>query len=253
MSFEPTRPLPNGWQSEPQDYRAAMPGGRMRRRRKRWPIVTGIVLVVVLGLLVGADRIANAIAENQMASQIKTSGFPTKPNVTIQGFPFFTQLIARDFNQVDISASDVTEGPLEISSLHATLHGMHINGGFKSATIDTIDGSALITFQVLANAGGIPGGITLGPDGNSPNEVKANIDLAIISTTVVAKLTRVSTNEFNVAVVSAGGVPSSVLGNLANFDVKVPQLPAGVAIQSVTVTAQGVTITITGHHTTLSE
>jgi hypothetical protein len=248
MSYEPTRPLPSGWQS--QDYQP--PAASVRRRRKRWPIITGIVVIVVLGLLVGADRIANAVAENQMASQIQTSGFPTKPNVTIQGFPFLTQLAARDFNQVDINASNVTEGPLVISSLHATLHGMHINGGFKSATIDTIDGSALITFGALANAGGIPGGITLGP-GNSPDEIKANIDLAVISDTVVAKLTRVSATKFNVAVVDAGGVPSSVLGNLANFDVSVPQLPAGVAIQNVTVTAQGVVITITGHHTTLSE
>jgi hypothetical protein len=249
MSYEPTRPLPSGWQSQPQDY---PPAAGVRRRRKRWPIITGIVLIVVLGLLVGADRIANAVAENQMASQIQTSGFPTKPNVTIQGFPFLTQLAARDFNQVDINASNVTEGPLVISSLHATLHGMHINGGFKSATIDTIDGSALITFGALASAGGIPGGITLGP-GNAPDEIKANIDLAVISDTVVAKLTRVSATKFNVAVVDAGGVPSSVLGNLANFDVSVPKLPAGVAIQNVTVTAQGVVITITGHHTTLSE
>lgn len=247
MSYEPTRPLPSGWQS--QDY---TPTPRVRRRRRRWPLITGIVLIVILGLLVGADRIANAVAENQMASQIQTSGFPTKPNVTIQGFPFFTQLIARDFNQVDINASNVTEGPLVISSLHATLHGMHINGGFKSATIDTIDGSALITFGALASAGGIPGGITLS-QGNAPNEIKANVDLAIISATVVAKLTRVSATKFNVAVVDAGGVPTDALGNLANFDVNVPQLPAGVAIQSVSVTSQGVVITITGHHTTLSE
>jgi hypothetical protein len=249
MSYEPTRPLPSGWQSQDNPP----PAAGVRRRRKRWPIITGVVVIVVLGLLVGADRIANAVAENQMASQIQTSGFPAKPNVTIQGFPFLTQLAARDFNQVDINASNVTEGPLVIASLHATLHGMHINGGFKSATIDTIDGSALIGFSALASAGGIPGGITLGPNGNSPDEVKANIDLAVISDTVVAKLTRVSANKFNVAVVDAGGVPSSVLGNLANFDVTVPQLPAGVAIQNVTVTAQGVVITITGHHTTLSE
>ena len=248
MSYEPTRPLPSGWQS--QDY---TPTNSVRRRRRRWPLITGIVVIVILGLLVGADRIAIAVAQNQMADQIKTSGFPTKPNVTIQGFPFFTQLIGRDFNQVDINASNVAEGPLVISSLHATLHGMHINGGFKSATIDTIDGSALITFGALASAGGIPGGITLGPNGNSPNEIKANIDLAIISDTVVAKLTRVSATKFIVGVVDAGGVPSSVLGSLANFDVTVPQLPAGVAIQNVSVTARGVLITITGHHTTLSE
>jgi LmeA-like phospholipid-binding len=247
MSYEPTRPLPGNWEG------SAYPPVARRRRRKRWPLVTGIIVVVVVVLLVVADRVANAIAENQMASQVQQAGFPAKPNVTIEGFPFFTQLLAHDFRTVNINASDVTEGPLEIETMHATLHGMHPNGNFSGATIDSIDGSALITFAALANAGGVPQGITLEPDGSAPDEVKANINLAIISTTVVAKLTKVSPTEFNVAVVSAGDVPASILGNLANFNVSVPKLPAGVSIQSVSVTQQGVLITIAGHNTTLSE
>lgn len=247
MSYEPTRPLPSDWQAS--SYQPVV----RRRRRKRWPWVTGITLLVVVILLVVADRVANAVAENQMASQIQQSGFPAKPNVTIEGFPFFTQLLSHDFRTINISASDVTEGPLEIASMKATLHGMHPNGNFSGATIDSIDGSALITFSALASAGGIPQGITLGPNGGNPNEIKATIDLAIISDTVVAKVTRRSATEFNVSVVSAGGVPSSILGNLANFNVSVPKMPAGVAIQNVRVTQQGVLVTITAHNTTLSE
>jgi hypothetical protein len=247
MSYEPTRPLPSDWQSSPYQ-----PAAR-RRRRKRWPWITGITVVVILVLLVVADRVANAVAENQMASQIQQAGFPSKPDVAIEGFPFFTQLLSHDFRTVNISASDVTEGPLEIASMKATLHGMRPNGSFSGATIDSINGSALITFTALANAGGIPQGITLGPDAGNPDEIKANIDLAVISDTVVAKVTKVSATKLNVAVVSAGGVPSSILGSLANFDVSIPKLPAGVSIQSVSVTQQGVLITITAHDTTLSE
>lgn len=247
MSYEPTRPLPSDWQSRPYQ-----PAAR-RRGRKRWPWFTGVTLVIVLVLLVVADRVANAVAENQMASQIQQSGFPAKPHVSIEGFPFFTQLLGHDFRTVDISASDVTEGPLEIASMRATLHGLHPNGGFNGATIDSIDGTALITFSALASAGGIPQGITLGPDGDDPSEIKATINLAIISDTVVAKVTKRSASEFNVSVVSAGGVPSSILGSLANFNVSVPKLPAGVAISSVSVTQQGVLVTITAHNTTLSE
>jgi LmeA-like phospholipid-binding len=249
MSYEPTRPMPTGWNS--RDYPAA--GQRPRRRRRRWPLVTGIILVIVVVLLVVADRVACAIAENQMATQVQQSGFPTKPHVTIEGFPFLTQLAGHDFNDVVVTASNVVEGPVEIASLQATLHGMHINGSFSGATITTINGSALITFTALANAGGIPQGITLGPNGSSPDQVKANIDLGIISGSVIAQVNRLSTDEFNVQVVQAGDIPTSLLGSLASFNVKVPQLPAGVAIQSVTVTQQGVLVTITGHNTTLSE
>lgn len=254
MSYDPTQPLPSGWRGQQsQAPTQVMPTMRTRRRRRRWPLITGIVVIIVLVLLVVADRVANAIAENTMASQIQQQGFPTKPNVTIEGFPFFTQLLGHDFNTVNISASNVPEGPLTISSLHATLHGMHVNGSYNSATIDTIDGTGLITFPELANAGGLGQGITLAPDPGNPNEINANVDLGIVNTTLTSKITRISANKFNVSLVSAGDVPTNLIGNLANFDVTIPKLPAGVTIDSVTVTQQGVQITITGHNTTLSE
>lgn len=232
-----------------QDYPGPPPRARRRRRRK-WPIITLIVIIVIL---VVGDRVGCAIAENQMASQIQQQGFPAKPHVTIEGIPFLTQLAQKDFKTVIISASNVTEGPLDIASLNATIHGMHINSSFSGATVASINGTALITFTALANVGGIPGGITLSADG--PNQVKATINADVVTETVVARVTKSGPNQLNVHVIQAGDLPTSVLGNLANFNVNVPQsaLPAGLTIQSVSVTAQGVLITVTGHNTTLSE
>jgi hypothetical protein len=265
MSYDPTQPLPSsGWEGrqDRQDYRSQAPTQvyqtqqPRRRRRRRWPWITGIILVIILALLAVADRVANAVAENTMATRIQQQGFPVKPHVSIEGFPFFTQLLAHQFNTVNISATNVPEGPLTISSINATLHGMHINGSLtnsNSATISSINGSALVTFSELAGAGGLPQGITLAQDPGNPNEINANINVGIVQTTLAAKITRVSASKFNVALVSAGDVPTSLLGNLANFDVSIPQLPAGVTINSVSVTQQGVLITITGHNTTLTQ
>jgi LmeA-like phospholipid-binding len=216
-------------------------------------MVTGIIVIVLLALAVGADRLACFAAENDMANQVQQNGFPVKPSVTIEGFPFLTQLAAKDFNEVVISASNVTEGPLTISSIKATLHGMHLIDGYNGARIDTIDGTALVTFTALANAGGIPSGITLGP-GASPSQIQATINVPILGNqTVTAQVTKTSPTQFNVRVLNADNIASSLLGNLANFTVNVPKLPAGVDIQSVTITQQGVLITITGHNTTLTE
>jgi DNA-binding beta-propeller fold protein YncE len=206
---------------------------------------------VIIVLLVAADRVACTVAENQMASQIQKQGFPAKPKVTIEGFPFLTQLAAKDFKTVVISASNVTEGPLDIASLNATIHGMHINSSFSGATVDTINGSALITFTALANAGGIPQGITLSADG--PNQVQANISIGPLSETAVAQVTRSGASQINVKIIRAGDIPASVLGSLEDFSVSIPKLPAGVSIQSVSVTQQGVLITANGHNTTLSQ
>jgi hypothetical protein len=238
-----------------QGYQAPPPRMRRRRRRRRWPLITLIVIVVVL---VVGDRAANAYTENQMASQVQSSlGLSGKPHVTIQGFPFLTQLAARDFRTVNINASNETikassagSGLLEIASLTATLHGMHIHG-LNSATIDQFNASALVTFTALGNVGGIPQGITLSADG--PNRIKADISIGPLSDSAVAQVTRTGTNQINVKVIDFGGIPADALGNLANFSFSIPKLPAGVTIQNVSVTQQGLRITAVGQNTTLSQ
>jgi hypothetical protein len=236
-----------------QGYQGPPP--RMRRRRRRWPLITLIVIVVIL---VVGDRAANAYTENQMASQIQSSlGLSGKPSVTIQGFPFLTQLAARDFRTVDINASNETitsssagSGLLKVASLAATLHGMHIHG-LNSATIDQFNASALVTFTALGDVGGIPQGITLSADG--PNQIKANISIGPLSDSAVAQVTQTGSNQINVKIVDAGGIPVDLLGNLANFSFSIPKLPAGVTIQSISVTQQGLRITAGGQNTTLSK
>ena len=227
----------------------------MRRRRRRWPLITLIVIIVVLVL---GDRAANAYTENQMASQIQSSlGLSGKPSVTIQGFPFLTQLAARDFRTVNINASNETitsssagSGLLKIASLAATLHGMHIHG-LNSATIDQFNASALVTFTALGDVGGIPQGITLSADG--PNQIKADLSIGPLSDTAVAQVTQTGSNQINVKIVDAGGIPADLLGNLANFSFSIPKLPAGVTIQSISVTQQGLRITAAGQNTTLNK
>src|SRR6478609_1254090 len=244
----PTYPANQGFPAAQDDQG---PPARVRRRRRRWPWITLLVIVLVL---VGGDRAAKAYAENQMASQVQSSlALSGKPNVTIQGFPFLTQAAASNFKTVDVNASNETAGPggqLEIASLTATLHGMHIHGT-NSATVDQFTASALVTFTALAHAGGIPQGITLAPAG--PNQLKATVDILGFSSDATAKVTQAGNNKINVKITDFGGVPADVLGSLTDFTFSIPKLPAGVKIQSITVTQQGLRVTATGQNTTLSQ
>jgi len=258
MSADPTRPIPEWWQQ--QQRPPEPPTFVTRRRRRKGPLIALITVIVILVLLVVSDRVANAFAENQMASQVQSSlNLSGKPSVSIQGFPFWTQLLAKDFKTVDISASNETinspsagGGALEIKSLNATLHGLHFQGfSSNSATVDQFNASALVTFTALANVGGIPQGITLTSAGG--NKINANISLGPLSDTATAQVTQTGSNKINVKIIDAGGIPSDLLGNLADFSFSIPKLPAGVSIQSVSVTQQGVMVTIAGTHTTLSQ
>src|SRR5260370_21659815 len=108
MSADPTRPLPEWWQQQPQRP-PEPPTFVTRRRRRKGPLIALITVIVILVLLVVSDRVANAFAENQMASQVQSSlALSGKPHVTIQGFPFWTQLLAKDFQTVDITADNET-------------------------------------------------------------------------------------------------------------------------------------------------
>src|SRR5580704_712773 len=249
MSADPTRPLPEWWQAQRP---AEPPTFVTRRRRRKGPLIALITVIVILVLLVISDRVANAYAENQMASQVQSSlALSGKPRVTIQGFPFWTQLIAKDFKTVDITASNETinspnagGGALEIASLNATLHGLHFQGfSSNSATVDQ--------FTALAKVGGIPQGITLSSGGG--NTVNATLSLGPLTATAQAQVTQTGPNTINVKVTKAGGIPTDLLGNLANFNFSIPKLPPGVSIQSVSVTQQGVMVTISGTNTTLSQ
>jgi hypothetical protein len=212
-----------------------------------------IVLIVLIALLVAVDFAARAFAENKAASEIQQQGFPKKPNVDIEGFPFLTQVAAKDFQDIQISSSNVTEGPLDIASIDATLKNVHINGAFSGGTIDSLNGTATITFTALSNAMTSQAGalgqlantaLTLSAAG--PDEVKATLNAVVLTGTAVWRVTTTGSNGINIQLVSTGGLPSSLLSPVKDITLQLPRLPLGLKIQSVTVNSSGLTGTLTG-------
>ena len=229
-----------------------MTGYGYERRRHPLRIVI-IVLVVLIALLVAADFAARAFAENKAASEIQQQGFPKKPSVNIEGFPFLTQVASKDFKDIQISSSNVTEGPLDIASIDATLKNVHINGAFSGGTIDSLNGTATITFTALSNAMTSQAGplgqlanaaLTLSAAG--PDEVKATLNAVVLTGTAVWRVTRTGDNGINIRLVSTGGLPSSLLSPVSNITLQLPKLPLGLKIQSISVSSSGLTGTLTG-------
>jgi cytoskeletal protein RodZ len=135
--------------SGPGQHQGARPLPPRRRRRRGW-IGLLIVLVVLAVLFVIGDQVAKAYAQNTIASKIQSSsGMSSKPSVSIEGFPFLTQVAAHDVRVIDISANNVQAGKFDISSVKAKATGVHLNSSFSGATIDQINGTALITFASL--------------------------------------------------------------------------------------------------------
>jgi hypothetical protein len=96
---------------------------KARRSRTR-PIV--ITLVILLGLLVGADFGAAAIAEYQVSKRAKAAfGLTDDPAVTVNGFPFLTQAIGGEYSHITVDARGVPiKDILKDVEVHADLRGV---------------------------------------------------------------------------------------------------------------------------------
>lgn len=209
-----------------------------------WWIVLASLLVLLV-LLVVLDRVAVAYADNQAAQQMKSQGFPTKPNVSIEGFPFLTQVLSRNLSHIHITASNIQEGPVTLS-LVADATDVRLDPGFQSGTITHITGTGVIGFSSLASAGGIAGAPGLSLKAAGPNTVKITMNLQVFTASALATITRTGPDTFKVHISSSDGIPVSMLGSFSDFTVHIPALPMNLSIQSVDVSSQGVLIHVTG-------
>lgn len=243
MSTDPTRPLSTDWQNP----RHAAPVHE--KRRHHFVLWTVITLVVLALLLLAADRVAAAITENKVASQVQKSlNLSGKPSVNIEGFPFLTQLASHDLHTVVITGHNLNDGQLDFASIDATAQNVHIYG-LSSATVDSLKGTATITFTSAAHAAKLPASITLSPAGG--NLVKFTASALGASASGDARLSPQGSNEIHVQVVN-GGALASLLGSNTSFDLPVPSLPSGVSITGVSATSGGIQINFSGTDTTFS-
>lgn len=233
----------------PRGMRGGRTGGR---RARRWIII----LVVVVVLLVVLDFAARVVAQNVMAAKIEQQGLSQKPDVSIDGFPFLTQVASKNFQQVNITATNISAGPVTITKVNATAHGIRLNSfAFSSGTITSLSGTALISFPSLGGAltkqvgplGSLLNGAGLNLSQAGPGEVKASLNLLVTTGSATWKVTRLGGNRLNIRLVGSSGLPSSLLGSIQDVTLQLPKLPLGLTIDSVDVTPQGVTGKVSGH------
>jgi hypothetical protein len=246
---------PPGYGQQPPGYGPPQPSRRARPRRRRHR-GRGLVitLIVLIGLLIAADFGAKAYAESAIASKIDSSGLGTRPSVSIEGFPFLTQVAAHNLKQIDISASNFTVKQVVISSLNATATGVRPNASFSGATISQINGTVVVSFTTVTNLVPVPGLTVTADPAAGPDAIKLNSSLG----GATGKIVQTSPNSITVDVGNLTGLAglASLLGGSAlapSYTFDIPQLPAGLVVRSVTVTSQGIVATASARNTTLSQ
>jgi hypothetical protein len=197
-----------------------------------------IWIVAVLIVLVGIDFGAKAYAESKAATEIQQRGFPTKPSVSIAGFPFLFEVITRHFDQITITSSNIPAGPLEISSLRVTLDNVHLNNfSFSGGTGGPLHGTIVISLGAIGSALQGPLGSFLGGGGLviksvGSNLIKGSLNVAggFLSWSATWRVTTTSSNEIHLHLVSSSGLPSGLASAAQDLTLPLQALPAGLRL-----------------------
>jgi hypothetical protein len=234
---------------------------RRRSRARRRVVAILVTLVVLAGLAFAADRLARAYVENRVAAKIQSEGFSRKPSVTIDGFPFLTQLASRDFPEVKVTSDEVTARRIRFTSINAILNGVRLNSAYSGGTITRLDGRAVVGFPDLTNAlatavssrlppgvagslRSLAGALDLSPAGR--HEVRASIRL-LGSGSATWRISVPRHAEILATLVASSGLPSVVAAALQTITVPLGRLPFGLRISSVRVSPGGLVCRIVGH------
>jgi len=215
------------------------------RRRGRKVLILIIALLVIVGLLFGLDRAAAAYTANRIATTLQNEGFPVRPNVSVEGFPFLTQLISRHLQGVEVTAPRYPIGSVT-ASIHVHAQDITLDSGYQSGTIAQVTGTGLVPFASLARMPGLAAVPGLLISGDGPHMVKLSANLGVFAASAIARVTQTAGNELSLRIVSSSGVPAALLAPIRDLILRIPALPLGLTVQSVRVSPRGVVIGVAG-------
>ena len=212
-----------------------------------------VALVILVIVLVVIDRAGLFIAEREIGTRVQQSyKLPAKPGVSIEGFPFLTQVVSGNYQQINVSIASSDNDGVQLKDINAQFTGVHASLslllGQDSGTVTAAHatGTATVPFsQVLQR---LPKGVTIGPDGGSSLTVSGTTAYGTIKGTarlgVSGSRITVTPQRFTVAGVTAPGYLVSRFG----FSIPVSGLPLGLTISSVRVTSDGLVVGATGQN-----
>jgi hypothetical protein len=131
----------------------------MARPRKKL-IALLISLVVLVAVVVIADRVAAGIAEDKVggliADQASEHGVTSKkaPDVDITGFPFLTQVLGGEYSEIDITLTDLGSGDLtlpklEIRATDVTAAFSDVMAGTGPITATHMEADGFVSYESL--------------------------------------------------------------------------------------------------------
>ncbi|MBR8642394.1 DUF2993 domain-containing protein [Streptomyces tuirus] len=231
-----------------------------------------IVVVILGGLFVIADRLAVNFAEGEAADRLKTTeNLTATPDVSIKGFPFLTQVAGGSLDDIEVGIKDYEAAAgdgsqkIRIDDLRADMKGVEFSGDYSSATASTATGTATIAYDELLKtakseptqvAPGVTANVVGLSDGGN-GKIKVTVEATVLGTKLpepVSVLSSVTVVDGDTVRVKADGLPKFAGVDLAenrvrsitDFQQVIDGLPGGIKLDKVQAAPDGVEITVKG-------
>jgi hypothetical protein len=222
-----------------------------------------VVLLLLLGLVVVADRVLERWAEGYVADQlVEQAGLTSAPEVDARGFPFLTQAVAGRYDEAHISLTAEQLGQPAGTRADVVLRGVHVplsdvfSGAVEEIPVDRIDGTATLSYELLS--GQLGGDTTLEREGGG---LRITRTVELLGQTLPLTATGTVTlddGELVVDVEDATGAGVEVPGflvdraaDLLDLRYAVPSLPFGLQLTDVTPAEDGVDVRVEATDTVL--
>jgi hypothetical protein len=212
-------------------------------------------LIVLLGLavlLVIVDRAGLFIAQREVGIRAQSAyHLRDRPDITIQGIPFLTQLASGKYQQIDISIPSYTSDGVQVDDIKAQATDVHaslsllLGQDSGQVTAANVTGTAVIPFAQIQQK--LPRGVRIGPHGDTLS-VTGSTPYGVIKGTarlgVSSSGITVTPQQLSIAGVNAGALASK-------FTYTIPtagMLPLHLSVTGVQVTQGGVQVQASGHN-----
>jgi LmeA-like phospholipid-binding len=216
-----------------------------------------VVVIVLVALLLAADRgaeyLAGEAAEDRLAERPEVVG---EPDVDVGGFPFLTQLLAREFDDVDVRVPALTAEGVPLTNVDLELRGVTPASGFTSVNVEEVDGTAVLTYTDLQAASPVPG-MTFSDGGDGIVAFAGTVEalgrqLDITGTAALeaqGDSVTVVPQAINTGNENLDAAAQRLLGG--NLDFQVGGLPANVGLTGAQAGPDGIVVTASGSNLTL--
>ena len=218
-----------------------------------------IALVVLIVLLVAVDRVAKVVVEREAAARAQdVYDLSERPDITVHGFPFLTQVLRRELGRVDVDATGVTVEDARDLDVRFTARDVRLLEGYRGRAAE-LHGTVTVPYQDLARLarqadapafdlayGGAPDTIAVratiaGPTGDV--DVVAFGSPRLSGSRLTVRPSRVEVDGE-----PADPLITQITQRELELDVQIPQIPGAATLESLDADQDGLRLGIGGRN-----